>query len=320
MIGDVLPRTEESEPAIGASRGKVRRAVEVFRKNRFSYLLLLPTVTFFVLLLWGPFLGGVWMSLHRWNFTGQPQWVGLENYTFLLQWDVFYTSLRATIIFAFTTFFQLGIALAAALSIRHISRDGVQNLISALFLIPYTLPPIVSGSIWLYLLNPDFGPLFGYLIEFGLLEKPIYWSTSGTSSLAVIMFVASWAFWPFMFIILFASLENIPSSHYETARVYGANRLQAFRHVTLPQMKSAILVVISIRLIWNLSKISQPLQLAGGGPGNQTSILGLLLYNFANTRQAFGQAYAVGIVLLAVSLVFTFVFIREFQRERGVSE
>jgi ABC-type sugar transport system permease subunit len=176
------------------------------------------------------------------------------------------------------------------------------------------MPPVVTGAIWLYLLSPTVGPVFQLLVDLGLLENAVYWSTQGDMAMAVIMGVLAWTFWPFMFLIILASLENIPEEYYETARVYGANRIQQFVRITLPQLKSAILVAVSIRVVWNLTKISQPLQMTGGGPGYQTSILAVLVYRFGWLQGRLGLAFATGVILLLVTLGFIIIFIREFQR------
>ena len=306
-----------SKSSLGtSSKSRILSKVRVYwSDHRLSYLLVLPTILAIVVLLWLPFLRGIWMSFHQWPFVGNPQWVGLENYTMLFTWDVFYTSLRATLIFSSATAIQLGVALAAALLVAN--TDTFENVLSGAYILPYTMPPVVTGTIWLYLLDPSVGPLFDYLIDFGLLDQPIFWTVSGDASLAVITLITAWTFWPFMFLILLASRQNIPSEHYEAAKVYGASRLQMLWRVTIPQLKSAILVAVSIRLIWNLSKISQPLQITGGGPGFDTSILGILLYRFTAQEGALGRAYAIGIVLLIITLSFVILFIREFERSHS---
>jgi len=288
---------------------------ETFLEHRLAYLFILPTLLFLVLILWIPFFQGVWMSLHEWPLNGEPTWIGLENYTYLFEWDVFYTSLKATFLFAFTTLIQLVIALGAAIAIKNIGH--LKDIMSSIFLIPYTMPPVVTGTVWLYLLQPQQGPVWQYLVGWGILDSPIYWSVSGDTAMAAIVGVTAWTFWPFMFLIIFASLENIPDELYESARVYGAGRIQTFLKITLPNLKSAILVAVSIRMIWNLAKISQPLQMTGGGPGYETSILAVLLYRFAYDRNQMGIAFAVGIVLLLVVIAFILVFIREFERDSG---
>ncbi|WP_121743525.1 carbohydrate ABC transporter permease [Natronorubrum halophilum] len=292
--------------------GRTERYRTVLSENWFAYLLIMPVLLFLVVLMWLPFMQGIYMSFNEWPFGGDPTWVGLANYEFLLNWEPFYTSLKATVIFSLTTLFQLVVALAAALAVRELRRG--KSFVSAAFLLSYTMPPLVIGTIWAYLLEPDFGPVFGYLTQWNVLEETIYWGSSGSMSLAVVIFVTTWTFWPFMFLIISASLESIPEELYESARMYGANPLQTFLRVTLPQLKSAILVALSIRIIWNMTKISQVLQLTNGGPGYDTSILAVLLYQFAYERGQMGVSYAIGIVLLLMTLGFVFVFIREFER------
>lgn len=282
----------------------------------FSYLLLAPTVLFLLLLVWVPFLNGVWMSLHQWPFgSGDPTFVGLGNYEYLLTWGPFYTSLKATFVFALTTFLQLGAALLAALLVVNIGK--FKNVVSASFLIPYTMPPVATGTVWLYLLDPSLGPVFKFLTQNGILQQPIYWASEGNLALAVVTLVTAWTFWPFMFIIILATLESIPTEYYESARMYGASRWDTFRHITLPHLRSAILVAVSIRLAWNMTKVSQTIQMTGGGPGYDTSLLAVFLYRFAYEQGQMGMAFAVGVILLIIMLVFIALFIREFELEEA---
>lgn len=303
-----------SEPE--SRTGRVRRAVA---DNWFSYALILPTLLFLLFVLWIPFVRGVWMSFYNWPLVGEHTWVGVKNYTYLFSWDVFYTSLVATLLYSTTTLVQLVVAVVAALLVVRLKR--FKSTVNGLLLVPYTMPPVITGTLWLYLLDPDFGPFFQYLQKFGLIEHAIYWSTKGSWSMLVVTLVSAWIFWPFMFLIIVASLENIPDEYYETASVYGANRVQTFLRVTLPQLKSAILVAFSIRMIWNLTKVSQILQMTQGGPGYKTSVLAVLLYRLSFGRNNLGLGYTVGIILLLISLAFVGLFIREFHRQsKGVGQ
>lgn len=292
------------------------KGVETFNENRIAYIFLLPLVLFLILLIWVPFIQGIIISFYRWPFQADPTFVGLDNYRFLLTWEPFYDGLIATVIFGFATLFQLAIAIIASLTLKRIK---FKSLLSASFLIPYTMPPVATGTLWLFLAGPSNGPIFRWLTEVGLLESPIYWTISGNASLAVITLVSAWSFWPFMFLILFATVISIPNEYYETAEVYGANRWQMFRHVTLPQLKTAIFVVVTIRVVWNLSKISQPLQITRGGPAYDTSILPLLLYRFAFFEGNLGRAFAVGIIFLLMVLGFIILFFRAYEKSEGMS-
>lgn len=304
---------------IGAQRFAPGRIRETVGEHWFAYVLVGPTVLFLLVLMWFPFVNGIWMSFHDWRLLEEPTWVGLENYRFLFSWEPFYVSLKATAVYATATLFQLVVALVAALTVNQLRRHW-RTIVSAVILPAYTMPPIVTGTLWLYLLQPNFGPVFDLLTDWGVIGAPLFWGQTGNTALAVVTGVAVWTFWPFMFIILFANLQRIPDSYYEVAKVYGASRWQMFRRITLPQMKSAILVVVSIRFIWNLSKISQPLQMTNGGPGWETSVLAVLLYRYAQEYGDLGLSFAVGLVLFVITMVFVALFIREFERSGGVSE
>lgn len=300
--------------------GENRTIRQVMKDHWFDYLLFLPTLLFLLLIVGIPFIQGVWMSFHQWPLQGGHEWIGLGNYTYLWNWDVFWTSVRATLIYATTTVGQLVIAILAALLVKHIDIEWLKSATNATFLVPYAMPPVVTGMLWTFLLEPNAGPFFGYLVEWGLLQEPIFWDVNGDTAMATVMGVMAWTFWPFMFLIILSTLESIPEEYYESARIYGANRIEQFRYVTLPQLKSAIMVAVSIRLVWNLAKVSQPLQLTGGGPGYETSILAILMYRFAWQQGRMGMSFAVGMVLLAISLIFVFLFIREFESSREAKQ
>lgn len=296
------------------NRPGLGRVYSAIQENRLAYLLTVPLVLFMVFLMWLPFFRTIWMSFHDWPVVGEISWIGVENYQFVASWDAFYTSLRATVLYSVTTAIQLLVALVAALSVNQLRRG--RSLVSGMMLLPYTIPPVASGTIWIYLLNPEFGPIMQYLVDFGILNDTVYWNVSGDLSLLVITLVAGWTYWPFMFLIILASLSKIPDEHYDCAKVYGANRFEMLRRVTLPQLKSAIIVAIAIRTVWNLAKVSQPLQITNGGPGFDTSILGVLLYRFI-IRGDLGVSAVIGLVLFVVTILFVMVFLRNFEREAG---
>ncbi|SFR65494.1 raffinose/stachyose/melibiose transport system permease protein [Halogeometricum rufum] len=305
----------ETFTRIGLPRESYRTARDAVQEHWLSYLLFAPTLLFLLLVVWFPFLRGIWMSFHVWPAFGQHEWTGLSNYVYVFEWDTFWVSVRATLIYMSMTIIQFALALAATLSVRKLKR--FDDLADGMFLIPYTMPPVVTGTIWLYILNPNYGPVFGWLTSWGILDSPIYWGIDGSSAITVVTLVGSWTFWQFMYLIFIASIQSIPDEHYETAEVYGANRLQRFRYVTLPYMKSAMLIAISLRIIRNLVKVSQPLQMTQGGPGYESSILAILLYRFTLTQGDLGLAFTVGVILFVLTIGFTFVFIREFRQQRG---
>lgn len=277
-------------------------------------LFLLPTIAFLIFLLWLPFLHGVWMSFHNWPFIGKPQWVGLRNYRDFVTARYFWVTIRATLIYSLCTAIQLGLALVAALALNQ-RFIRLKQLWRGFMLMPYAMPPVVTGAIWMYLLDPDLGMVTHYLMKLGIISEPVYWASNPTWAKWVITLVASWTFWPFMFVIILASLQSIPDSYYELAEVYGANLWQRFKVVTLPHIRGAILTAVMIRIVWNLAKIEQPFQLTGGGPGYETSVLSVLTYRFAFLSGDFGMAFTVGIFLVAFTSLLIAPFLRQFQAQ-----
>ena len=277
-------------------------------------LFLLPTTAFMVLLLWVPFLQGIWMSFHQWPFMGEPRWLGLENYKSFMTADYFWTAIRATLIYSLSTLFQLILALAAALALKQ-KFVGWKPLWRGIMIISYAMPPVVVGAIWLFLLDPSLGMITHYLVEFGIIDYPIYWFSENLWAKWMITLVASWTFWPFMFLIILSSLQSIPESHYELAEIYGANMWQRFVTVTWPNIKGAIIVVVILRLAFNLAKIDQPFTLTGGGPGYETSVLSILMYRFAFMSGDFGMAFTVGMFLVAMTALLILPFAWVFQRQ-----
>lgn len=277
-------------------------------------LFLLPTTAFMVLLLWVPFLQGIWMSFHQWPFMGEPKWKGLDNYISFLSADYFWVSIRVTLIYSLSTLFQLILALAAALALKQ-KFVRFKPLWRGIMIISYAMPPVVVGAIWLFLLDPGLGMVTHYLIQFGIIEAPIYWFSENEWAKWIITLVASWTFWPFMFLIILSSLQAIPESHYELAEIYGANMWQRFVTVTLHHIKGAIIVVVILRLAFNLAKIDQPFTLTGGGPGYETSVLSILMYRFAFMSGDFGMAFTVGMFLVVITVILILPFAYLAQRQ-----
>lgn len=292
-------------------RRRTTRFKQIVVESWFPYLLLTPLLAYLLFLLWVPFFRGVWMSLHNWPFFGQKEWVGLENYRYILSWEPFYTSFKATFMYLSITVMQVALALIASLSLANLNLSSrLDTVVNGIYLIPYTMPPVVTGALWILILDPLYGPLFKPLLNQGLIGEPIYWANNSLTAMGGIVIAGGWTFWPFMFLVIHASRESIPAEYYESAQMYGASKIQALRHITLPQIKSAILVAVAIRMVWNLAKVSQPLQMTQGGPGYSTSMLAVLLYRFAFIRGQLGLAYIVGIILFLISLTAVLIFIR----------
>jgi ABC-type sugar transport system permease subunit len=309
-----MAKSEITGAAGLAAPVRTRPARSAIAEERWLIVLfLLPTSIFMLLLLWVPLLQGIWMSLHYWPFIGDPKWRGLQNYTDFMAAEYFWTSIEATLIYSLSTLFQLIVAVVAALTLSQPFLP-FPSLWRGIMLIGYAMPPVVVGAIWLFLLDPTLGMVTHYLLAFGIIDTPIYWFSDNDWAKWIITLVATWTFWPFMFLIILSAVQAIPKFQYELAESYGANVWQRFRVVTWPRIQGAILVVVILRLAFNLAKIEQPFQLTGGGPGYETSVLSILMYRFAFMSGDFGMAFTVGMFLVLMTALLVAPFALLYQR------
>jgi len=286
--------------------------------NIYIYLLLLPVLLVLIAFLWYPLAEGVWISFHAWPIVGDHQWIGLENYVNFINSDIFSTSLGVTIIMAFASVPQMAVGMAAALAVYHTTR--LKNVMSATFLLPFVLPPVASGTIIYFFLSTDFGPVFPALLELGILDSPILWRIEALPALTVVVGSLIWTYWPWAFVIFLAKRQSIPDDLYESAKMYGANRWEMFRYITLPHMKGVVAFVLIFRIVNNITKVAQNLQLTSGGPGFSTSPLSLVLYRFAWQNSEMGRAISVGVIMLILGLVFAVPILWMYERSAQESE
>ena len=305
--------TAEARASESQDLSRLSRLVVDFNENRFAYYMILPTVMYLMLLVWYPWIQGLVMSLYDWPLFGPKTFIGIENYIDILTWDIFHQSVISTVIYSTQTIGHMILGTAMALIVWRQKRFA--GVISVIFLIPYVIPPLVSGTLFRYLLDPNIGPFFKFMIDIGILNQPIYWLTNGDMAMAAITLIGVWTWSPLVFLLVIASLEGIPEEYYELARIYGTSSWERFRYITFPQIKTTLLIALIIRIIWNLGKVSQPFQITRGGPGHATSVLGVLLYRQAWNQGAFGTAFAIGIVLSAISIVFIAGFVYLFETQ-----
>lgn len=127
---------------------------------------LLPTLAFLIFLIWLPFIQGIWMSFHNWPLIGETKWEGLENYRDFLAADYFWVVIKSTIFYSFSTALQLAMALVAALALNQ-KFIPLKQVWRGIMLMPYAMPPVVTGAIWLYMLDPNMGMVMHYFITIG---------------------------------------------------------------------------------------------------------------------------------------------------------
>jgi len=280
------------------------------RELLLPYLLVAPALMVLLALSIYPLLYSITVSLQQETASGIA-W-SLTHFKRLATDNFFRTAMVHTFVYAIaalTCEFVLGLALAL-LSNQQIRGRGVFR---ASLLVPMMLPTVVVGVVWRLLLNPNFGAINGTLKQLGINTESLTWTASPRLAFLAVIAVDVWQWTPFVFLVLLAGLQAIPQEPYEAALIDGSSRWQTFRHVTLPLLKPAILIVLLLRTMDLLRVFDQIFILTEGGPGFATEMISLYIYRTAFRFFDFGYAAAMSFVLLALTNIVSVVYIRFLQ-------
>jgi multiple sugar transport system permease protein len=240
----------------------------------------------------------MWLSLHdRHLFSRTATFVGLDNFVALGRSPDFWAALANGVVFSLASVsLQLLSGVLTGLLLHQ--RFHGRALVRGVVLFPFVVPTIVAVLIWKWMLNDIYGIVNLWLVRLGLIEGPVLWLASPRLAMATVVIINVWLFFPFITIHVLARLQVIPLELYESARVDGAGPWQRFWHLTLPHLRSTILLVVLIRGIWMFNKFDSVWLLTEGGPLGATQTLPLLAY-----LRAFGQ-YQLGAGAAVAACIF----------------
>lgn len=280
-------------------------------KSNAPYMFLAPVIVFGVLMFLGPLIFAAYISLTDWDGVSSPNWVGLDNYSYLISRDrFFFTSILNTLYFAAGSVI-IGVP-ASLIAAAMISQSRYQSLWRTVYWLPMITNIVAVAYIWWYILNDTSGLLNRTLDLLGLPGPN--WLTNPSISMFSVIMVASWMSVGQNILVFLSGLGEIDESYYEAAKLDGAGPLQLFWHVTIPLLRPTILFVLITSLINALSSFVLMMILADGGPARSTTVTGLYMYNMAFTDLRLGRASAAAYILFAIILVISLVQLRLFRR------
>jgi len=244
--------------------------------------------------------------------TGEAPFIGLENYAAVTANPLFWPTVLRTAVFTVTSLaFQFTIGLALAQFFNR--RFPLSTLLRSLFLLPWLLPLIVSGSVWKLMLDKDYGILNAALGLFGI--PAVGWTVDPNVSLAAVIIVNIWIGVAFNMVILYGGLQSIPGTIYEAAALDGAGPWRTFTRITLPLLKPVSAVVLLLGLVYTLKVFDVIWIVTQGGPANSSQTLSTWSYQLSFGPQLqFGLGAAAGNILILVAFVFGLIYIRSQRR------
>jgi multiple sugar transport system permease protein len=279
-------------------------------------LLFLPAFAIIGGFIFFPVGYSIWLSLTN-KHTIRPTYdvVGLGNYVELAgSTDYWWSVWRGAIFAGGSIVLQVLLGLGAALLLHQPFRG--RGLVRAVALFPYMLPTIVVILLWKWLLAASFGPVNYVLQAIGLIDAPVVWLGADWLMPATIL-VAVWQFFPFVVISLLARLQTIDLQLYEAAAIDGADVWGRFVHVTLPELKHVLFVIVLLRTFFMFTKFDVPWLMATGG-GLQELVQNTPVYAFRITFRFLqaGVGAAISVSLFLMLVLLTVVYFRLYRREQ----
>ncbi|MGB7875784.1 MAG: sugar ABC transporter permease [Anaerolineales bacterium] len=289
------------------------------QEARLAWMLISPTALIVLGIVIFPAFFSIWVSfhdvgLHNLNDVFHAPFVGWENYqkvfddfAFKFQGMQSWGAAVTSIVYAFAgTTLTLIVGLVAALLLNRPFRG--RGLTRAIFLFPYVAPVVSIAFVWRWLLDPrPSGVMNDILMRLNIIDLPMaYLSQRGLALLLVIVFEA-WRYFPFAMLMILARLQAVDSTLYEAAEVDGANALEKFWYITLPELRYVIGAIFLLRLMWTFNKFDDIFLLTGGGFG--TKVLPVLTYEFSFRLFDFGRGAATAMILLVILVIFIAFYI-----------
>ena len=307
-----LPATT-GKSASSAGVGRKRRRVS--EETLLGWLFLVPAFLVLAIMVAYPALIGFGYSLSN-KMLGMPKYdfVGLDNYISILKnSDMLMAYIRAFIFSITSVAIKLPLGLGVALLLNQSFR--VRGIVRGIVLLPWALPLIVGVLIWVWMYNDLFGVINYLLMSAHITREPLYFLGSKALAMPSIIIVNIWRGFPFFAVNILAGLQSIPDELYEAGRVDGASRWQLFWNITLPGLRTVILVTTLLSFIWTTNDFTTVYTLTGGGPGTATMTFPVLTWKTAFNAYELGKAAAIPILLMPIFIVLIIFLTRTVTRQ-----
>lgn len=284
------------------------------KKKVLPYLLLAPMIFIMGVLVFYPIFATFSISLKKWKLTspGDIHYIGLKNYTEILQSDSFRYSMQNTLfillfVVVFTTI--LGCLIATFLNVD-VKCSGI---LLALSILPWALPPFVNGILWKFVFFSGYGFMNKLLMGLGLIGQPIEFLSARWSLLLIVSIVVVWRSTPLMALVILAGRQSVPDSVYEAAKVDGGNRGTIFFYVTVPLMLPFVGVGLTSTSVTAINVFDEIVALSGYSDLGKNILMESYLTTFEFLN--FGKGAAVTYIVMFCAFILGVFYLRSLNKE-----
>jgi ABC-type sugar transport system permease subunit len=276
------------------------------------YLFVLPFVAVFVAFSVYPMLFTLRLSFTDWRGSGAAQWVGWDNYAYLLGNEMFWGSLgNSAVLWLMIVPVQVVLALLVAVLLNN-AKIRMRSFYRIAFLVPFVTPLVAVAQIWVVVFDQNYGAVNGLLNVLGLPD--VGWLTTTAFAKPTLALLFLWKTTGFIVIILLSGLQSIDASVYEAASIDGASRTRQLRSITVPLVRRTLMFSVVLQTLAVFQMFAEPFVVTDGGPYNSTTTAGLHLYEHI-TRGDLGTGAANSFLLVVVVMGLSLVFVRLLRTE-----
>lgn len=281
-----------------------------YKKGDFlsALLFLSPTLVIFTAFILFPVFFSFYLSFHSWNmFSGDTTFVGLENYSRMIQDAEFWQVLGNTAVYTFGT---IPINMALSLWVAYLLNKKLKGkkFLRTAFFAPVIISPVAAAVIWRWMYDPNFG-LVNYLISF-LGIGSINWLNEPTAAMFALIIMGVWKTFGINMILFSAGLQGIPDNYYEAAELDGAGKWAKFYHITIPMLAPTTFFIMIMSMISSFQVFDIVYVLTSGGPMGSTKVLVFYVYEYAFKFFEMGYASAISYFLFAVLFILTMLQVK----------
>lgn len=277
---------------------------KVMSNKKIIALYIAPALFLVLALIYVPIVQTGYFGMTKWNGVGAKEFIGLENYTALIQdatfWKTAYHSLMLAVFSVISLIGYLLISIILAGKIKG------ADLLRKIYLIPMLLASVAIAQLWLKIYHPGNGILNTILVSLGV-ENPPAWLAEPKLALYAIIVPIIWQYAGFYILIYYAALKNIPESLLEAARIDGATPWQIAVKIKLPLIMNVIKVTIVLAVVGSLKYFDLIYVMTDGGPNGSSEVMASYMYHRAFKEFDFGYGSAIGFFLLIICLVVTWI-------------
>ena len=278
--------------------------------NRFGIGMLTPTLIVLLVMTAYPLIFTFVYSFTDYNYlkgTENASFVLFDNYVSLFKNGYFQQAVWNTIKFTIlAVVLEMALGLLIAVFVNSLKRG--QKIMRTLLLLPYLLPVVTVALSWRMMLSANYGIINQFLKGLGL---PVFnWFMDTKTAFGTILLIDVWQNVPFVFLLLYASLQSVSENQYEAARIDGAGFFQQFWYITLPNIKGSLALCALLRTIDTFRLFEKVNVLTGGGPAGTTTTITQFLYTYGIKSLDFGFGSAGAIVMTLLVLILSSFYIK----------